>query len=81
MAQDRFSVESFLRRPDETGEAGNTTGDNAGKVAGKVVGKIDHWLLSAATDSTAAIHLGSLGVSVPLTEIYDGVEFPAPAAR
>lgn len=62
VAQDRTSVEAFLRRADEPDAAGN----------------VDHWLLSAATDPSAAIHLGSLDVSVPLAEIYDGVEFPAP---
>lgn len=61
VAQDRFSVEVFLRRPEENDEAGN----------------VDHWLLAAATDPAAAIRLGSLDVSVPLAAIYDGVEFPA----
>ncbi len=61
VAQDRLSVEAFLRQPGEADQAGAD----------------DHWLLSTATDLRAAIHLESLGVSVPLTEIYDGVEFPA----
>ena len=61
VAQDRFSVEAFLRRPEENDEADN----------------VDHWLLSAATDPAAAIRLGSLDVSVPLAAIYEGVEFPA----
>ncbi|MFM9058716.1 MAG: Uma2 family endonuclease [Planctomycetaceae bacterium] len=62
VAQDRTSVEAFLRRADEPDAAGT----------------VDHWLLSAATDPAAEIHLGSLDVTVPLTEIYDGVEFPKP---
>ncbi len=59
VAQDRFSVEAYLRRPEEADAAGN----------------VDHWLLSAATDPAATIRLGSLDVSVPLAAIYDGVEF------
>ena len=43
--------------------------------------RVDQWLLSAATDPAATIGLGSLGVSVPPTEIDDGVEFPQPASR
>jgi Uma2 family endonuclease len=61
VAQDRYSVEAYERRPDEA----------------DLPGSVDHWLLTAATDPAAAIQLGSLGVSVPLAEIYDGVEFPA----
>lgn len=62
VAQDRFSVEAYLRRPDGADPAAH----------------VDQWLLSAATDPAATIGLGSLDVSVPLTEIYDGVEFPRP---
>ena len=65
VAQDRLSVESFLRRWGESDPAGNG----------------DHWILSAAADLGALIHLGSLGLSVPLTEIYDGVEFPTGAGQ
>ena len=65
VAQDRLSVESFLRTSGESDPAGNG----------------DHWILSAAAELGASIHLGSLGVSVPLTELYDGVEFPTDAGR
>ena len=61
VAQDRHSVEAFLRQPDGSEHAGPA----------------DQWLLSAAADPAAAIHLGSLDISVPLAEIYDGVDFPA----
>jgi Uma2 family endonuclease len=63
VAQDRYSVEAFLRQPDVAERAGPA----------------DQWLLSAASDPAAAIHLGSLEISVPLVEIYTGVEFPAVA--
>ncbi len=63
VAQDRHSVEAFFRRPDGAEPAGPA----------------DQWLLSAAADPAAAIHLGSLDISVPLAAIYDGVEFPAAA--
>ena len=63
VAQDRHCVEAFFRRPDGAERAGPA----------------DQWLLSAASDPAAAIHLGSLDISVPLAEIYDGVEFPAAA--
>lgn len=62
VAQDRFSVEAYLRQPDGADAAA----------------RVDQWLLSVATDPAATIGLGSLDVSVPLTEIYDGVEFPKP---
>lgn len=62
VAQDRFSVEAFLRRPDDGGD---------------VAGGADQWLLSVATEPAAAIRLGSLDVAVPLAAIYEGVEFPA----
>ncbi len=65
VAQDRFSVEAYLRRPDAADAAAH----------------VDQWLLCAATDPAATIGLGSLDVAVPLTEIYDGVEFPQPASR
>jgi len=61
VAQDRLSVEVFLRQPGETDPEGN--GDN--------------WMLSTAAAPNSSIHLGTLGISVPLAELYDGVEFPA----
>ena len=61
VAQDRLSVEVFLRQTGETDPAGN--GDN--------------WMLSTAAAPNSSIHLGTLGISVPLAELYDGVEFPA----
>jgi len=60
IAQDRLSVEVFLRQTGETDPAG--TGD--------------HWMLSTAASPGASIHLGTLGIAVPLAELYDGVEFP-----
>jgi Uma2 family endonuclease len=39
----------------------------------------DSWLLSAASEREAEVRLASLGIAVPLAEIYEGVEFP-PAA-
>lgn len=41
----------------------------------------DSWLLSAASEREAEVRLASLGIAVPLVEIYEGVEFPpvAPA--
>ena len=40
------------------------------------------WLLSAAAEREAEVRLSSLGITVPLTEIYAGVEFPPePPAR
>ena len=39
----------------------------------------DSWLLSAASEREAEVRLASLGIAVPLVEIYEGVEFP-PAA-
>lgn len=59
VAQDRLSVEAFLRQPGEADQAGGE----------------DHWILSTATDLQTSIRLGSLGITVPLMEIYDGVEF------
>lgn len=42
----------------------------------------DAWLLSAAAEREAEVRLSSLGITVPLTEIYAGVEFPPePPAR
>jgi len=42
----------------------------------------DAWLLSAATEREAEVRLASLGITVPLVEIYAGVEFPPePPAR
>jgi Uma2 family endonuclease len=64
VAQDRFSVEAYLRRPDAADAAAH----------------VDQWLLSAATDPAATISLGALDVAVPLAEIYDGVEFPRPGS-
>ena len=61
VAQDRLSVEVFLRQTGETDPAGNG----------------DHWMLSTAAAPNSSIHLGTLGISVPLAELYDGVEFPA----
>jgi len=61
VAQDRLSVEVFLRQPGETDPEGNG----------------DHWMLSTAAAPNSSIHLGTLGISVPLAELYDGVEFPA----
>jgi len=62
VAQDRLSVEAYLRRADAAAD-------------------VDQWLLSAATGAAATIGFGSLDVSVPLAEIYDGVEFPQPGKR
>ena len=62
VAQDRYSVEAYLRQADGSG----------------TIADADHWLLSATIEPTAEIRLGSLDVSVPLAEIYDGVEFPPP---
>lgn len=40
------------------------------------------WLLSAAAEREAEVRLSSLGITVPLAEIYAGVEFPPePPAR
>lgn len=66
VAQDRFSVEAYLRRPEvpDTGVHPDTKAHAA------------QWLLSVAADPASTIGLGSLDVSVPLAEIYDGVEFP-----
>jgi len=66
VAQDRFSVEAYLRRPEEP-----DTGVHADTKA-----RAAQWLLSVAADPASTISLGSLDVSVPLAEIYDGVEFP-----
>lgn len=42
----------------------------------------DAWLLSAAADQETEVRLTSLGITVPLAEIYAGVEFPpGPPAR
>jgi Uma2 family endonuclease len=42
----------------------------------------DAWLLSAAAEREAEVRLSSLGITVPLAEIYAGVEFPPePPAR
>ena len=42
----------------------------------------DAWLLSAAAEREAEVRLSSLGITVPLAEIYAGVEFPPePQAR
>ena len=42
----------------------------------------DAWLLSAAAEREAEVRLSSLGIAVPLAEIYAGVEFPPePPAR
>jgi len=42
----------------------------------------DAWLLSAAAEREAEVRLSSLGITVPLPEIYAGVEFPPePPAR
>jgi len=60
VALDRLSVEVFLRQTGVTDPAGNG----------------DHWMLSTAASPGASIHLGTLGISVPLAELYDGVEFP-----
>jgi hypothetical protein len=54
-------VEAFFRRP-------------AGPES---AGPADQWILFTAADPAAAIYLGSLDISVPLAENYDGVEFPA----
>ena len=45
-------------------------GDRSGAAGG------DAWLLSAATEREAEVRLASLGITVPLAEIYAGVEFP-----
>ncbi len=37
----------------------------------------DAWLLSAAAEREAEVRLSSLGITVPLAEIYAGVEFPS----
>jgi len=66
VAQDRFSVEAYLRRPEVP-----DTGGHADPKAHAA-----QWLLSVAADPASTISLGSLDVSVPLAEIYDGVEFP-----
>lgn len=51
-------------------------GDRSGAAGG------DAWLLSAATEREAEVRLASLGITVPLAEIYAGVEFPPePPAR
>lgn len=50
---------------------------DAGSSAGS-----DAWLLSAAAEREAEVRLASLGITVPLAEIYAGVEFPPePPAR
>ena len=42
----------------------------------------DAWLLSAAAEREAEVRRSSLGITVPLAEIYAGVEFPPePPAR
>jgi Uma2 family endonuclease len=37
------------------------------------------WVLTAVTDPAGVVDLESLGISVPVAEIYAGVEFPPPA--
>ena len=39
----------------------------------------DHWVLSTYTGLDSVVPLESLSVSLPLSEIYDGIEFPAAA--
>jgi len=71
VAQDRFSVEAYLRRPEvpDPGAQANTEAHAA------------QWLLSVAADPALTISLGSLDVSVPLAEIYDGAEFPTAGSQ
>jgi len=49
--------------PRRQGDSGGTAGDDA-------------WLLSSATEREAEVRLGSLGITVPLAEIYAGIELP-----
>lgn len=60
IAQDRPCVERFIRQA-----AGG------GKSAAA-----DNWLLTAVTDLAAAVEITSVGVTVPLADIYERVEFP-----
>lgn len=40
-------------------------------------GNPNQWLLTVLTELSASVQLASLGIELPLAEIYDGVELPA----
>lgn len=67
LAQDRISVERYRRQ--QFGEPGSGGAGEAGS-----------WVLTAVTAPAGTIDFESLGISVPVAEIYAGVEFASPAS-
>jgi len=45
----------------------------------QTAGEPGSWLLTAGTDPAGMVEFESLGIAVPVAEIYAGVEFPPPA--
>jgi hypothetical protein len=45
----------------------------------QTAGEPGSWLLTAGTDPAGMVEFESVGIAVPVAEIYAGVEFPPPA--
>lgn len=76
LAQDRVSIERYRRqRPGQAQISGPGRAESSGP------GRAEAWILTAVTDPEGTIDFESLGISVPVAEVYAGVEFSSPSRR